>query len=531
MRFKIDPKGEKLVFTGGEKHELIAVKQHLSRFVKGYKFNPRFKMRLWDGKLNMWNDTGSCVIGLWKEVYGLCKELGYKFEIENKDLFPLNRDVTLDGFNEWCEEFFAYHQTESGAAFMPRDYQIESVFQVLRNRYCLTAVATSGGKSLMAAMFLFYILQKVNPKAKFLMVVPSLSLVTQFYNDLVAYNWGIKRENPNPVNLEIEEITSDKPRLAMPGRAPNLYIGTYQSLVNYPPEWFKQFYGVMIDEAHMAKAKSLVTIANNTIPTAYYRFGMSGTFPDKTSAEIMTIQSVTGPVVSHVRARALMDKGVVTEVQIKALMINHNDPQFHQRIGQIRKADGKAAYDLEKLRVQESEPRIKLIMKIVKAAKSNTLVLFHKKDYGKILFERLSAMEDGKRYYYIDGDISGKQREEIKAEMEKTDTPAVLVASYGTLSTGVSIKALNNVLFTESFKSKQIVLQSIGRALRQHAEKILAVVFDLVDIFDAENSVGRNVGVLHGHYVERKAMYKDEQYPCDEVKINLPPPVEKDIRD
>ena len=524
MRFKVDPKGEKLVFTGGEKHELLAVKQHLARFAKGYKFHPRYKMRLWDGKIHMWNDTGSCAIGLWREIYALCKECGFKFEIENKAMFPINRDVTVEGFTEWCERFFAHHETESGAAFMPRDYQIDSVFQVLKNRYCLTAVATSGGKSLMAAMFIFYILQEVNPKAKFLMVVPSLSLVTQFYNDLVAYNWGIKRENPNPVNLEIEEITSDRPRQAMPGKSPNLYIGTYQSLVNYPPEWFKKFYGVMIDEAHMAKAKSLVTISENTIPTAYYRFGMSGTFPDKTSAEILTIQAVTGPVVSSVRARSLMDKGVVTEVQIKALMINHNDPEFHQRIGQIRKADGKAAFDLEKARVQESVPRINLIKKIVRAAKSNTLVLFHKKDYGKRLFEELSAMDDGKRYYYIDGDISGKDRETIKAEMEKTDTPAVLVASYGTLSTGVSIKALNNVLFTESFKSKQIVLQSIGRALRQHAEKALAVIFDMVDIFDADSAVGRNIGVLHGHYNERKAMYKDEQYPCDEVKINLPPP-------
>lgn len=525
MKFRVDEKEGRLYWVSGERSELQSVKNHLARFTKGYKFHPRFKMRLWDGKIHAWNDTGWCPIGLWREVFELCQECGFKFEIENKAAFPINRNVTLDGLTEWCGEFFVHHKTQAGEPFMPRDYQVEAVHSVLRNRYCLTAVATSGGKSLMAGMFLFYILQRVNPQAKFLLVVPSLSLVTQFYNDLVAYNWGVSQENPNPVDLRIAMITGETPLVELPGQGHNMYIGTYQSLVKFEKGWFDRFYGVIIDEAHLAKAQSLVTIARNTMPAAYYRFGMSGTFPDKASAELLTIQSVTGPVVAKVKARELMDKGVVTQVQIKTLLINHNDPEFFARVALIRKMDGKASFDLEKLRVQESEPRIKLVLKIVKAAKSNTLVLFHKKDYGKVLFERLAALDDGKRYYYIDGEISGKNREIIKAEMEKTDTPAVLVASYGTLSTGVSIKALNNVVFTESFKSEQIVLQSIGRALRQHAEKSLAVIFDMVDVFDLDSFSGSNPGVLHGHYLNgRRGMYKEEQYPVTEIKISLPPP-------
>jgi superfamily II DNA or RNA helicase len=513
------------VWVSGSSSELRSVKQHLARFAKGYKFNPRYKMRLWDGKIHNWNDQGFCAIGLWREVYALCQECGFKFEIENKADFPINRDVTADGVREWCREFFHHHRTQSGEEFMPRPYQVDTAFSVLRNRYCLTAVATSGGKSFMAGIIIFYLLQKVNPDAKFLLVVPSLSLVTQFYNDLAAYNWGLNRENPNPVPLKMAMITGETALVEIPGEMPNVYIGTYQSLAKMPKEWFAKFYGLIIDEAHMAKAKSLVTIAENTTATAYYRYGMSGTFPDKDSSEILTIQSITGPVVAQVKARELMDKGVVTEVQIKALIVNHNDPEFFARVALIRKQDGKASFDLEKLRVQESEPRLKLIEKIVRAATSNTLVLFHKKDYGRVLYERLSALNDGKRYYYIDGGISGPARELIKAEMEKTDTPAVLVASYGTLSTGVSIKALQNVLFTESFKSEQIVLQSIGRALRQHEEKTLAMIFDIVDVFDLDSFHGTNPGVLHGHYLAgRRGMYKAEQYPVTEVKVSLPAP-------
>jgi superfamily II DNA or RNA helicase len=111
--------------------------------------------------------------------------------------------------------------------------------------------------------------------------------------------------------------------------------------------------------------------------------------------------------------------------------------------------------------------------------------LFHTIEYGQKILAKLQTELPVRDYFYIDGEISGKKREEIKKQMEVTEgNIKVLVASYGTLSTGVSINAIFNVIFADSFKSEQIIIQSIGRALRLHSEKKKANIFDLVDIFD-----------------------------------------------
>jgi superfamily II DNA or RNA helicase len=105
------------------------------------------------------------------------------------------------------------------------------------------------------------------------------------------------------------------------------------------------------------------------------------------------------------------------------------------------------------------------------------------------------------------------KREEIREEkMSK-----VLCASYGTLSTGVSINAIFNVIFADSFKSEQIIIQSIGRALRKHDEKKVANIFDIVDVFDP---VDLN-NILYKHFLEREKFYKKRQYPYKVIKMNL----------
>ena len=87
----------------------------------------------------------------------------------------------------------------------------------------------------------------------------------------------------------------------------------------------------------------------------------------------------------------------------------------------------------------------------------------------------------------------------------------------GTLSTGVSINAIFNVVFADSFKSEQIIIQSIGRALRKHDEKKVATIFDLVDVF----SPTQLNNILYNHYKERQKFYIKRKYPFKEIKITL----------
>jgi superfamily II DNA or RNA helicase len=538
MKFRYDKNSEEIVVTSATRIEYHQLSLWLTRHVKGYRYMPAFKMGVWNGQQTYFKN-GRINVGLWKEAMKGCKEIEAAFTLENKDEFPLNRDITLEKVQDFCEEFFKFHKvrTKSGEwiPFMPYEHQIESAYKILKNRYCMAEVATSGGKSLIISIVMFYTLKHIDPKAKFLIIVPSITLVTQFYDNIMEYNWGINnllemRENKvdsilnpdakySPCDVRVEEVMSERPRKFSGAQDPNVYIGTYQSLEKWPKEFFQQFHTVVTDEAHGAKAKTITTILQKTFGYAYSRFGVSGTFPEEDTCEILTIQSVLGPKITEVSANELKEKGIITPMEIRCVIMNHNDKEFDDRIQIIKKGgNGKDAFELEKAYIHVSDKRLEFIKKIVEKCDSNTLLLFHTIDYGQSIFNKLQNDISDKEFFYIDGEVSGKKREIIKKEMEVTDGKVkVLVASYGTLSTGVSINAIFNVIFTDSFKSEQIIIQSIGRALRLHSDKKKANIFDLVDVFDANNMSN----ILFRHFKEREKFYIKRQYPYKIIKINL----------
>jgi superfamily II DNA or RNA helicase len=222
-------------------------------------------------------------------------------------------------------------------------------------------------------------------------------------------------------DIRVEEIMSDRPRKYSGKDDANIYIGTYQSLEKWPKKFFEKFHTVACDEAHGAKSKTILSILGKTSKHAYSRFGVSGTFPPDDSCEILTIQSVLGPKITEVSAHQLKEKGIISPMEIKAVIMNHNDSDFDNRISQIRKAGlGKEALNIEKDYIHISEKRLDFIKKIVDKCDSNTLLLFHTIEYGQKIFNKLSEELTDKEFFYIDGEVSGKKREEIKKEMEKT---------------------------------------------------------------------------------------------------------------
>lgn len=243
----------------------------------------------------------------------------------------------------------------------------------------------------------------------------------------------------------------------------------------------------------------------------------------------------TGPVVDVIKAKKLMDEGFITKVKIKGLLMYHNNWEFTNQLEIVASRDKKAAYDLECAKIQESEERLDLINKVLSQCKSNTLVLFHNTEYGQKLLEHLKSRNPDKDFYYIDGTVKNNgnsknienNRSFIKKQMEITNDGRVkvLIASFGTLSTGVSIKAINNILFTQSFKKAQVIIQSIGRALRLHPEKKMAYIFDFVDVFNHDNFAAKLKSkfknILYNHWTQRLKIYADEEYPCDSIELNL----------
>jgi superfamily II DNA or RNA helicase len=224
-----------------------------------------------------------------------------------------------------------------------------------------------------------------------------------------------------PCEVRVEEVMSDRPRKFSGTENPNVYIGTYQSLEKWPKKFFEQFHTIATDEAHGAKAKTITSILESTFNHAYSRFGVSGTFPLDETCEILTIQSVLGPKITEVSADELKKKGIITPMEIRAVIMNHNDPEFSERLKLIRKAgDGKSAFDFEKAFAHQSDKRLEFIKKIVDKCDNNTLLLFHTIENGQRIFQKLKDELPDKEFFYIDGEVSGKKREIIKKQMEVT---------------------------------------------------------------------------------------------------------------
>ena len=254
MKFKYDKENEELIVSDATRIEYHQMNLWMNRKVKGYKFNPKVKMGLWDGSINFFRN-GKINLGLWKEAMNGCREIEVPFVVENKEDFPINRDVTLEKVQHFCKEFFKEHKvkTKEGTwvPFMPYDHQIETAYKILKNRYCLAEVATSGGKSLIISIVYFYTLKHIDADAKMMMVVPNVTLVTQMYDNMLEYYYGENnlQDKSNLNNdLRIEEVMSDRPRKFSGTDNPNIYIGTYQSLEKWSKEFFKQFHTVVVDE-------------------------------------------------------------------------------------------------------------------------------------------------------------------------------------------------------------------------------------------------------------------------------------------
>lgn len=266
MKFRYDKETEELVVSEATRIEYHQLSLWLCRKVKGYKYNPKVKLGIWDGSINYFKD-GRINVGLWKEALKGCKEIDVPFIVENKEDFPINREVTLEKVQDFCKDFFKTHKMKKDGeivTFMPYDHQIEAAYKILKNRFCMAEVATSGGKSLIISIVMFYTLKHMQPDAKFLIIVPSITLVTQFYDNIVEYNFGLnnllemrekkieKFEDLNnghiPCTVRVEEVMSDRPRKFSGAENPNVYIGTYQSLEKWPKKFFQQFHTVITDE-------------------------------------------------------------------------------------------------------------------------------------------------------------------------------------------------------------------------------------------------------------------------------------------
>ena len=77
-----------------------------------------------------------------------------------------------------------------------------------------------------------------------------------------------------------------------------------------------------------------------------------------------------------------------------------------------------------------------------------------------------SSVSENRKVFFVHGGVDTEDREEVR-QITETQDDAIIIASYGTFSTGINIKKLHNIVFASPSKSRIRNLQSIGRALRK----------------------------------------------------------------
>ncbi len=489
-----------------EDYERKQIEISLTKKIHNHFFHPLVKKKHWDGaicfvdkRLPIWRIP----IGLWSELYHIAQKYKIGIEIEGMESI-IDSFLTLEEYTKWCNDFF------EEKTFKPRDYQIEAAWKIIKFKLSVSEIATSSGKTLIAFMVLAY-LKKVHNVSKFLMVAPNTNLVMQGAEDFEEY--GLEDLD----NCELQQIHGANKKKISSG----LMIGTYQSLVKMPEDFFDDVQAVFVDEAHQTSAASIKKVLS-LCKDSVWRFGLSGTLANKNTAEYLTIQQFLGPLIMEISPKFLFDNNYATPVSIKIVKMDWLDPEVKQKLAKLKEnkteIEGNEIFNIERKLVVNSDARLDYVLNFILKTSKNSLVLFQSvgEGYGKRIYEGIRERSNDREAYYIDGDTDPDKREIFIQRMEE-GVNKILVASFGTLSTGISIKNIHNIFLTESYKSEVLIKQSLGRGMRLFEGKEKVNIIDFVDDFSWEGKEN----YLLKHSKERIEIYKKEQfdYKVYEIKI------------
>jgi len=431
------------------------------------------KYRYWDGKLRIFKLRSRTIYaGLVHKVAEFCKERGYEF-IDRSGVF-VETPVSVQAARDVM------------ATVVPslegRDYQWETVAHCLSVRRAVIVSPTSSGKS----AIIYTLTRHLNLRT--LIIVPTTGLVLQMAKEFNNYatDWGTFKDDISIVMEGYSKVDLNR-----------VVIGTWQSIFRLPHEWFDRFDVVIIDEAHLAKAASLVSLMEKCV-NANWRFGFTGTL-DGLEINEMVLEGLFGPPRAIIKTRELIEREFISTIEIRCMIFSHTPTDRRAMVG--------ASYQDEINFIVGCDARNEYIKDLAMALPGNTLILFqYVEKHGKIIYDKLRAA--GAKTFFVDGSVSAEEREIIRATMER-ETGWILVASFGTTSTGWNLVNLNNIIFSSPTKSKIRTLQSIGRGLRRGGEKDHFTLFDVAD--DLSTQGHKNHTILH--FSERLKNYIDEGFP------------------
>ena len=443
--------------------------------VPGARFMPTYKKRIWDGKIRLYNMmNGEIYLGLIPYIQEFAKR--NDIDIEYKGDVNATQSSFTHGV---CKGFIRNIKPKSnGKSIELRDYQTDAVVHAIRNNRSLLLSPTASGKSL-----IIYLLSRWYESNRILILVPTTSLVEQMYTDFLDYGY-LESKMQKIYQGYTKDISSE------------VTISTWQSLYKMPRKFFEQFGCILGDEVHLFKAKSLTNIMNKMHMTKY-RHGFTGTL-DGTQTHRLILEGLFGSVNKVTSTKELMEKKTLAKLKIKCIVLQYPDADCKFMKDQN--------YQDEVDLIVRDERRNKFILNLTTHLKGNTLVLFQfVEKHGAVLYDMMKDLN--RKVFYVHGGTDTQTREEIR-EITENEKNAIIVASYGTFSTGINIRNLHNVVFSSPSKSRIRVLQSIGRGLRTTNDKTGATLIDIADDFTWKSKQNFTLR----HFMERINIYNEEEF-------------------
>ena len=422
----------RIVCDRGVLQEIV---EYFSFFAPAYQFHPKFKARIWDGKIRLVSPRDSLIyVGLIDKLREFCEDSEYEF-VDNSGYSNSKEDVP-----ENIAEIIA-KDVNLDPKYKVRDYQAQYIYNAIRDSRSINLSPTSSGKSLIIYLIMSYYRMKYQSRT--LIVVPTVGLVKQMANDFLDY--GCDPSIIHGISAGASKKTSHP-----------IVVSTWQSLARIKEKsWFEQFDVILGDEVHTFAAKSLQDIMNS-LTECYWRHGFTGTIGEDSKVNKMVLEGLFGTVRKFVSTKDLINSGTVANFDVTAIVMKHGDQikkEFHQNLAKLQ--GGAKKYSAEREFLTNHDVRNKFIRKIVKNNRDNNgLILFDLVEkHGKVLKKYLETIP-GTKLHFIYGGTPADERERVRQLVENDNLEVVTldfeefklnipVDTFVDLSDGTTKKAMD----------------------------------------------------------------------------------------
>lgn len=475
-----------------EKSVIKEMSQFFSFEVPNHKYMPAYRNRVWNGRINLLNTHKHTMYrGLVEYVKKFCRDRNYSISgFEEQDT-----EIKRDHLCKFIDEFVQPHIR--GEKAKVHDYQMDAIFHAIKRKRCLLLSPTGSGKSMIIYCLMRYYLETLPKDKKILIVVPTTGLVQQMLSDFAEYSKNTKwRADKNCHGIHAGRSKETAKRVV---------ISTWQSIFREHKDWFDQFAVVFGDECHQYRSQSLVALMTK-LKDCPYRVGTTGTL-DNIHVHKLIIEGLFGLVYKVTSTKDLIDKNILSELKVECLQINHPDSD--------RLLLKRRTYQEEIEWIVTNEKRNQFIANLAEKLKGNTLILFnYVSKQGIPLFGMMK--NSSKETHFVSGKTETETREQIRKIVDKSNN-CIMVASYGTTSTGINIRNIHNIIFASPSKSVVRVLQSIGRGLRKSETKENVVIYDISDDLRYKKYINHT----YRHLEERVRIYTKERFVHRLISINF----------